>query len=318
MRVVQLRYISIIWLSIFLASVAFAGSSSDVGTSTASFLKLGAGARVIGMGGAFVAVADDANATYWNPAGMTQIYSPEIAATHNQWFEDIRSEYVSYVHPLPDKMGVAGADFLYMSVPSIEKRDSSGDKAGTAKVNSMSYAVLYAYPVSPRFSAGIKLKGIFQEFDDEKGNGMAADCGLLFVQPVLEREKVSFGVNVQNLGPKLKTGSTDEDLPLNIKGGIAFISVDKGLIIAVDIDQPVDNKMKFHSGVEYWFRKLVALRVGYEDVGDIGAGSGFTFGCGFKGYESEEFSNVLIGFDYALASFGDFGYTHRFSLAVKF
>ncbi len=302
---------------LFLTSNVVFGEG--VGTTTAGFLKMGVGARAIGMGGAFVAISDDANATYWNPAGLTQIKSPEISGTHNQWFEDIRSEYISYVQPLAGKLsGVAGIDIIYMTVSDIEKRDDAGDKAGTVKVNNLAYALSYGYKLNNDLSMGVKLKGIFQEYGDNKGNGVAVDVGFLWIQPVIKNEKLSFGLNLQNIGPKIKTGSEKEKLPFNIKGGIALTSPERGVTLAVDMDKPVDNKMKLHSGIEYWFREIVALRFGYEDVGDLGSGSGFTAGCGFKGYETEEFNNVLIQFDYALVSFGDFGYTHRFSLAVKF
>lgn len=311
-----IKYVLVVFLIIITSDVTF---GEGVGTTTASFLKMGVGARAIGMGGAFVAISDDANATYWNPAGLTQIKSPEISGTHNQWFEDIRSEYISYVKPLSGKLvGVAGVDIIYMTVADIEKRDAAGDKAGTVKVNNLAYALSYGYELNSTLSVGAKLKGIFQEYGDDKGNGVAADVGLLWIQPVIKEEKLSFGLNVQNIGPKIKTASEKEKLPFNIKGGIALTSPKRGVILAADMDKPVDNKMRLHAGIEYAFRKIIALRFGYQDVGDLGSGSGFTAGCGFKGYETEEFNNVLIQFDYALVSFGDFGYTHRFSLAVKF
>ena len=50
--------------------------SGSRGTTTANFLKLGAGARAEAMGGAYAAVADDATALYWNPAGLTRISLP--------------------------------------------------------------------------------------------------------------------------------------------------------------------------------------------------------------------------------------------------
>ena len=49
-----------------------AGHAADEGAHAAEFLSHGVGARALGMGGAFVAVADDATATYWNPAGPDQ------------------------------------------------------------------------------------------------------------------------------------------------------------------------------------------------------------------------------------------------------
>jgi len=53
-------------------------TSNDFGGSPT---PIGAGARSLGMGGAFVAIADDATANTWNPAGMTQLERPEASFT---------------------------------------------------------------------------------------------------------------------------------------------------------------------------------------------------------------------------------------------
>ncbi len=312
------KYGIIILFLLINCHFSFANETSQVGTTTANFLKMGMGARASGMGGAFVAISNDSSAVYWNSAGLTQIKEREISGVHNQWFEDIKTEYISYVQPLKGNSGVMGVSLIYMNVPDIEKRTITGEKAGSVKVNNLSYDVAYGYKLTPNLSTGVKLKGIFQEYGDDKGNGFAADFGLLFVQPGKGNEKLSFGLNIQNIGPKVKIGSEEEKLPFNVKGGIALTLAEKGVTVALDADKPIDNKMKFHSGVEYWFREKIALRFGYEDVGNLGSGSGFTFGCGFKGYETEEFLNMLVHLDYALLSFGDFGYTHRFALTLNF
>ncbi len=45
-------------------------SYADISNAAMLFLRIAAGARPAGMGEAFVAVADDATATHWNPAGL--------------------------------------------------------------------------------------------------------------------------------------------------------------------------------------------------------------------------------------------------------
>lgn len=47
--------------------------------SRAGFSLVGAGARAAGMGGAFTAVADDATAASFNPAGLAQLLVPEVS-----------------------------------------------------------------------------------------------------------------------------------------------------------------------------------------------------------------------------------------------
>lgn len=85
---------------------------------------VGSGARALGMGNAFIAVADDATAASWNPGGLTQLQRPEISFVYN-WnrvsedytssftdefdganeisFDDIN--YASFAYPLPFTIG---------------------------------------------------------------------------------------------------------------------------------------------------------------------------------------------------------------------
>ena len=66
-----MRYIRDIILNIIIASTVF--SQTNVATTAASFLEIGSGAKSLSMGGAFVSVANDVSALYWNPAGIVNI-----------------------------------------------------------------------------------------------------------------------------------------------------------------------------------------------------------------------------------------------------
>lgn len=63
------------------AAIAFGAEPYEPNAFGGSPIPIGAGARALGMGGAFVAIADDATANTWNPAGMTQLERPEAALT---------------------------------------------------------------------------------------------------------------------------------------------------------------------------------------------------------------------------------------------
>ena len=68
-----------------------------VGISAFQFLKLGAGARGVAMGESFVAVANDASALYWNPAGMVQFNQDQVIASHTEYLVDIKHEFFGTV-----------------------------------------------------------------------------------------------------------------------------------------------------------------------------------------------------------------------------
>ena len=86
------RFASVI--SIFLATVAFlwtvpSDATTNVGTAGAQFLKIGPGARVDSLGGAFGGLANDVTSIYWNPAGLSQLKQTSFSDTHTIWLADI-------------------------------------------------------------------------------------------------------------------------------------------------------------------------------------------------------------------------------------
>ena len=92
---------------------------TNVGTSGAQFLKIGPGARVDSLGGAFGAIADDVTAIYWNPAGLSQIAATSLSGTHTVWLADTRYNFLAFATPV-EKIGTLGASVTYLSVPDME------------------------------------------------------------------------------------------------------------------------------------------------------------------------------------------------------
>jgi hypothetical protein len=79
-------------LSVLLTFLS-AASISKVGTSAATFLKIEPDARSMGMGGAYVATANDASSLWWNPAGIARIGNSAAVLNHSVWFADISYNY---------------------------------------------------------------------------------------------------------------------------------------------------------------------------------------------------------------------------------
>src|SRR3990172_5369825 len=87
-------------LVITFQAVSFAGGFSKVGTAAAQFLKIGVGARAMGLGGSFTAIANDVSSLYWNPAGITNIPEFSLSVSHTEWFADISHDFAGIVYPL--------------------------------------------------------------------------------------------------------------------------------------------------------------------------------------------------------------------------
>ena len=296
----------------YLPSVLTA-ATSQTGTTTASFLKIETGARPVGMGGAYVAVVDDINAVYWNPAGLVQLKTREFSFIHTAWLEKIHHETVSFAAPGNQRFAY-GLSVVFFGTTDIDRRTAAGINDGKAKVADYYESVSLAWKLMDNTSVGATLKGIQMTLDNDKGSGYALDLGALQKLPL----NMSVGVMVQNLGPKLKAVDTSEKLPTNVKTGLAWRALDNKLVLAGDIDLPNDREIKFHAGAEYQFSRLFALRAGYEDVGSLGNSSGMTAGISINEDMLDEILNVNMQFDYSWLYFGELGSTHRIGISVKF
>ena len=300
--------------------------AKEPGTVGGQALKLGASSRAMGQGEAFVAVSDDVSAIYWNPAGLTQLESSEIALTHMNEIVDVKSFDIAYAIPLYGyKIGeeqnyrVIGVAMHYLYTDD-SARDDEGNELGRF-MNYNTYLIFgYAEEIVDNLSFGLNAKFIYNKIYDCKTSNSAFDIATIY-SPT---EKLKFGLNVQNIetGIQVKTDET-ETLPLNFKTGISWQVLDPYLKVAFDTNKAIDSKPNFNFGGEYLilpeFTKNtvienIAIRIGYKykpENHTLGGFCGASCGLGIK---CEKYQ-----FDYAYTPYGDLGNNcHRFSFLVRF
>ncbi|RQW05876.1 hypothetical protein EH222_09435, partial [candidate division KSB1 bacterium] len=88
-----MKKIVLVLMILCMTSFLFSQEVTKVGTTAAGFLNIDIGARAIGMGGAYVSVADDIMSMYWNAAGMARVDGSEATFTYNRWLADISYNY---------------------------------------------------------------------------------------------------------------------------------------------------------------------------------------------------------------------------------
>ncbi len=311
-------FLSVLIFTYFLTSLlAYSLFARGAGTTTASFLKIGIGAKNMAMGGTG-AVSEDVNSIYWNPAGLAHLSRAEISVMHAIWFQDINYEHLAIAYP--GRFGTIGIGANYLSMKSIEKYDVNDVKLNeTYKPYDMAGTISYARKLRIadfRLQMGGNIKYISSKLENESDWAVAVDIGGIYDELKVMGKKLKLGFAVQNLGTKMKFVSEEESLPLNIKAGCSYpaiVSSVHRLTVAVDVNKPSDNDVYGNVGTEY-FCKLsqnasVAARVGYKtNTKGYNAIDGLSAGAGFV------FQNY--GLDFAWVPYGDLGNTFRFSLTA--
>ena len=308
------RTITYLYIIVFmLSNVLVMADNSDIhenaGTRAMTFLKIGVGAKAIGMGESQVAAADDLYASFWNPAGLTKLQRPQLALMHNEWFAEINQEFVGMAFPI-GKSNTVGISANFLSFGDIQGRDQDGNLTEIFRPYDIAMTLSYARGIGQSLALGINAKYMREQISDENGTGVAFDFGGMYAPSNLP---ISFGINAQNVGPRVKYVEDAFQLPFVLRLGTAYKFFNDNAILTMDFIRPTDNDNAIGLGIGYTIANILQIRTGYKyQLGgnDLGAISGLTGGFGL--------SILRFQIDYALVSFGDLGLTHRLSLIAHF
>ncbi len=323
-----------IMIATLLAAAAPAGAQVSLGgqragTSSATFLRIGVGARAAAMGESFVAVANDPSAIYWNPAGLASLQRREIAASHVDWPADIHYDHVTFVQPSRRLGGSIGVQVAALATTIDETTDTQPFGTGRQFTYSDFIAgVSYARRWTDKLLVGFGVKYLREDLGSQVGGptttSMLFDVGSIFY---LGLGSIRIATALTNFGSELKpsgqftspyTGEVREydgyDPPMTFRYGVAFEPIEntnQRLTTSFEMNQPADNRLQAKAGVEYSLYRSVALRTGYNFNADA---LKFSAGAGFTG----DFSTMRGTLDYAYTDGGYLGGIHRVTLGVRF
>jgi hypothetical protein len=292
--------------AVLLLVVMFAvPAGAQVSIGGAQSLYIHPGGRPAGMGDAFVSIADDATACWWNPAGLAFLEQPyNVSLLHSRLvpdWEDVYYEYAAYAQRV-EGLGTFGASLIYLTY---------GQQQATTPDDPTPFTTFHSYEVIPSLAygallgenlgIGFNLKFIYVDLapaevtvDKQQGSGttFAADLGVLWK---LMDGRWNVGGAIQHVGPKIAYIDEDQKdpLPRNLKVGTSYKLVDdemnsvivsadynKSLVIVEDIADPSIGVI-LNAGAEYTYYDLLSLRAGYvyDEDGEI---KDFSFGMGLK------------------------------------
>ena len=334
------------FIAIFLFIKIYA--QNNVATTSAAFLEIGPGARSLGMGSAYVSVADDASSIYWNPAGMANVSNPQVQSYYAPWLVETQFYYNTAVVPM-GQFGSIGLSFTALTMDEMMVRtvqepepDAYGQKFDAGNI---AMGIAYAKKLTDRFSFGFQTKFIQESIWQMKAQGFAVDIGTIFVT----KRDLNIGMSISNYGGKMGMegvntlvdididetiyGNNDRidgylstsqwPLPLIFRFGLSktfTLSPIINCLVAVDAIHPNNNPEYLNIGFEYSLMDIIFIRTGKSHtlytLGDsIGPEHGYSFGAGVK-YQIPR--GPLLNIDYVLTQFGVFNNVQGYSISINF
>jgi len=265
--------IGIAALAVLTLSAGPALAATEDGGAPGSWLSTYVTARTIGLGGAFVGVADEATAVVWNPAGLAQLVPNELRFETARLFDDTNINAVNFAVP-GNKLPSFGLSVISLSSGNFDRTDELNNSLGSFSEGETAYLFSMAKGFSPRFAVGTNVKLIHQSVESSSGNGLGFDLGAIYEV----RPGIKVGASVLNLGgPNLTLRDTKETYPVEFRGGFSAIVLGGRGLLSAEMDQASGPGTRFRAGSEYWVQPSIGLRVGYDDQ-DPAGGLSYRFG----------------------------------------
>lgn len=304
---------------LILISISLFSLNENTGTNGFSFLKVQYSARASAMANAFSGLADNADAVFYNPAGLVQVRSSAFSTTYMNYFDGINTGSLVVSFPKHKKRSLAFfAKFLSTKL-TRELQDNNGNyigSDGTFGVSDIIFGICDSRFINKSLNLGVNIKYIRESLDETSASAIALDFGLLHQTA---NKFIKVGVSVRNIGGQLTYYTDDkhkEGLPSSVNIGFSY-HPDEKFYALVDINKPFDNDFSGKVGLEYRLHRLFFLRTGYKTNatdwklgGDNETFSGLSFGVGFNWHR--------YSIDYAISSYGDLGYLNQISLSYSF
>ncbi len=313
-----MKKISLIILLVCLASYGFA-IHEDAGTTGFAFARLLFSPRASAMGSAYSGVADDAEAVFFNPAGLYQLNNSQINAVYMKYLEGINCGSLIFAIPVNERSTFAFYSRFLSTTETRTLSDSQGNYLGTDGTFGFSDIEIggsYAYHVSNSLNLGGTAKVLYESIDGKSASALALDLGIYHIT---ENKNLHIGIALRNIGLQLSSFTSSkykENLPTLADLGFGF-RVIPALLLAADIYKPFKGDYYTRFGAEIAFHDYLMIRVGYKsDASDWKTGgnneslAGITGGFGIN-WDKYEIS-------YTFLSYGDLGFVNQIGINYKF
>jgi hypothetical protein len=301
---IQMQRISVVvsvLILLFSHGVGFAGEGKA--GHAGAFLQLSIPARAAGMGGAFVALADDASAFLSNPAGSFQIRRMTAAAAYRKMTLDRRLSWFGFLLPVRKEASI-GLNWISVGVGELYERDDRGELGKEISDSENVLSFNFSRKMSGKILMGLNIKYIQHNLVDLSAYGVGFDFGIL----LLPIQKLKLGFAAQNVGMRYSWASggywkkfgelgtsTKDEFPLTLKSGASWAEFENKLIAGIELEKDAYQDPRYKIGAEY-------VHPFHEDTGGalrLGLDNGsLAFGLGLR----RALNNLNFVVDYAYLS----------------
>lgn len=315
---------------VFVLMLAVSAFGSGIKKYAGEFLYTGVGSRALAMGGAQTAVAEDATAGYWNPAGLMRANGLNIHFMHaRQFISSIQYDYIAASHPFgTDKM--LALSLVRLGVSNIIDSQNAGifhdnelidideSKLKTFSAADYAFLVSYAQHYNQNWDIGANMKLIYRDYYKESALGIGFDAAVTYNY----FDNFKLGAIIRDISTTMMTWSTGEKefIAPSVRAGISYTYLIKDLDLyfqpAMDLGALLESRDKAAQlnmgplsldtfwGMEIGYANSLFLRLGYDDLNRMNGGIGLDI--------------TKIGVDYSYTSFDqELGNVHRISFRLK-
>ena len=277
---------NILWTEVLCAAFLWGSTCSPAHAIFDRGGVIGVGARAMGMGGAFTAVADDVSAAYWNPAGLVQLDDPEIQGMYGSYLSGLNQNlYFSFHYPFPKDIHMA------LSVNHSFFPDSMGIQEDQF---TLSAAIPADFVPEKRLMLGANFRYLYAQEGGNNGTaqGATADLGMLLRLSLGNQTQFKIALTLTDISTSIHfiANGSNQTVPSLLTAGFAYqmgaatlFSIDVPWTLNTDVtleSQNFDN-VRLRGGVEQWlFNGQIGLRAGVTTF--ITLPAEFSLGVGYR------------------------------------
>ena len=286
---------------------------SRPGSTGADFVRIGVSARAAGMGDAYIAVVNGAEANYYNPAALANMKSNySVFFNHTSWFAGIKHEFVAASHKF--KFGAVGASITALYTGQMKVRTPQQPEGTGATFYAANYRgeLSYAKKLTQRVGFGGSVSFLnMRLYNGFVERAYSADIA---VDYRTHFRNFRFAMMIANLGSSIKFVNESYPQPVNFSFGASIDVIDgtnNKVLVSAEAKKPNDGDPLGQAGLEYSFKDLFFVRGGYKfnyDSATYSAGAGVRI----------TLSGYKLRFDYSYSQFKLLGVANRFSMQLNF